>query len=241
MLERNRIMRNRQRLVTPRDEDERLAAIGDEMTSRFADEEIQVRSFAAVTLAEVLARDRLIGRLSASTVLAWQDEFTRWYRSEPDLRGWDERLGWLHAVAHGADALGSFGLNAHLGTPNLVGLLALARDRLLAPTEALFANQEDDRLGYAIAVVLSRPELDAEGAVSWLEEIGRAFDSGKPGPVPAWASNTIRTLRVVYLHADRGLALPGSSPGVAATAVVHRGAVLEAVAGVLRRVWPYLG
>jgi hypothetical protein len=144
------------RRIAEGDADERLLVTGNEMADRFADPEIQTRSFAALILADIAARDRLARLLPSSAVLAWSDRLSRWYRNEPDLRGWDEHLGWLHAVAHGADALGSFGLSRHLGARELRGLLDLARDRLLQPTDVVFANQEDDRLAYAITVVLTR-------------------------------------------------------------------------------------
>ena len=40
---------------------------------------------------------------------SWLAAFTSWYPAETDLRGYDQKLGWLHAVAHGADLLGAFG------------------------------------------------------------------------------------------------------------------------------------
>ncbi|MCB8901830.1 MULTISPECIES: DUF2785 domain-containing protein [unclassified Streptomyces] len=45
----------------------------------------------------------------------WVDEFECWYPMEKDLRGHDEKLGWLHGVAHGADTLGRFGCHSEVG------------------------------------------------------------------------------------------------------------------------------
>jgi Protein of unknown function (DUF2785) len=90
-------------------EDGDLVALGDEMALRLQDPEIQVRTFAALILAEVVERDMTSGRATAEAVLRWRDAFAAWYPAERDLGGWDERLGWLHAVAHGADALAGFG------------------------------------------------------------------------------------------------------------------------------------
>jgi len=157
------------------DEDHALARIGDLMATRFSDSEIQVRTFAALMLAEVVDRDRITGLASQSSVTRWRDAFAAWYRSEEDLRGWDDRLGWLHAVAHGADALGAFGRSPRLDPDDLTGLLALGRDRLLTGTEVVFANQEDDRLAYAIALVLTRQELEGHQITGWLEGIRVRF------------------------------------------------------------------
>ncbi len=106
-------------------EDGDLVGLGDEMALRLKDPEIQVRTFAALILAEVVERDMASGRATAEAVLRWRDAFAAWYPAERDLRGWDERLGWLHAVAHGADALAAFGRSPRLGRDDLRGLSAV--------------------------------------------------------------------------------------------------------------------
>ena len=108
------------------------------------------------------------------------------------MRGYDAKLGWLHAVAHGADLLGVLGRHAQVGPERM---LALAARRMLADSDYVWRDQEDDRLGYAIALTLGRPDLTAAQATGWLDLIDERFATGKPGPVPPYASNTIRTLR----------------------------------------------
>ncbi|MFI1396031.1 hypothetical protein [Streptomyces sp. NPDC020681] len=98
---------------------------------------------------------------------------------------------------------------------------------------------EDDRLGLAIALTLTRPELTEQQAVDWLKPIAEEFAAGQPGPVPAQASNTMRTLRVLYLLADRGVR-PHPYDGDPLTPP-HAGAVREAVAAVLAIASPYAG
>ena len=75
----------------------------------------------------------------------WYAGFARWWRGEQDLRGWDAPLGWLHAVAHGADALRAFGRSPRLSATDLGDVLDLAVDRLLVKTDYLFAQDEDGR------------------------------------------------------------------------------------------------
>jgi hypothetical protein len=48
---------------------------------------------------------RRSSRMASTTLAAFAD----WYPAETDLRGYNPELGWLHAVAHGADLLGAFG------------------------------------------------------------------------------------------------------------------------------------
>ncbi|AUG78770.1 hypothetical protein CFP65_4001 [Kitasatospora sp. MMS16-BH015] len=203
-----------------------LRPLGDELADRLTDREIQARSFAALVLARLVRRGMYEER--------WLTAFRRWYPAEGDLRGHDPELGWLHAVAHGADLLGEFGRCARVAP---TAMLELAAARLLAPTAHVFDAMEDDRLGAAIAMTLTRGELTAEESVAWLAPIEADFLAGEPGPVPAYASNAMRTLRVVYLSADLGV----RPAGAAAVGVRHPAAVKTGVAGVLRRCAPYLG
>jgi hypothetical protein len=225
-------------------EDDDLIALGDEMARRLKDPEVQVRTFAALILAEAVERDMATGRATTEAVLRWRDAFAAWYPAERDLRGWDDRLGWLHAVAHGADALALFGRSPRLGRDDVRGLLGIARERMLAETDHVLREQEEDRLAYALALVLSRTELDEEDSVGWLVPISDTFAAGEPGPVPAFATNAMRTLRMLYLHCDRGFLLPEATRGdttAEVTHVAHPEALKRALADVLRVTWPYLG
>ncbi|MFD0527053.1 DUF2785 domain-containing protein [Kitasatospora arboriphila] len=145
--------------------------LGDEMADRFTDPEIQARTFAPLVLARLV-------RLGDHDP-AWQRAFDTWYRTEPDLRGHDPELGWLHAVAHGADLLGALGRSPHTEPADL---LDLACARLLAPTEHLFDAMEDDRLGLAIALTLTRPELTRCQSVDWLAPVAADFAAAYPDP-----------------------------------------------------------
>src|SRR5262249_45469146 len=156
------------------------------------------RTFAALILAVLVHRDTAAAVLDTPSVLRWRDRFADWWLAETDLRGWDDQLGWLHAVAHGADVLGQLGLSPRLSGAGLAELLDLACARLLTPTGYVFAHQEDDRVALAMATVLSRPELPAAAATSWLDAVHRHLKDQPQGPFPASTANTMRTLRSLY-------------------------------------------
>ncbi|MDY0815497.1 DUF2785 domain-containing protein [Kitasatospora purpeofusca] len=181
-------------LLTP----EQRLALGDEMAERLDDAEIQARTFAPLVLAELADH--------GAHRPAWLEAFARWYVGESDLRGFDPRLGWLHAVAHGADLLAALGRGPLVADPT--PLLDLVTARLLAPTDHVLDAMEDDRLGRAVAQILTRPELTERQALGWLDPIGDRpprRSSATAGAVPAVVSNTLRTLRAVYVLADRGV------------------------------------
>lgn len=200
--------------------------LGDRMTLHLKDPAVQARSFAPLVLARIVE--------AGDWRPQWWDAFAGWYPTETDLRGHDPDLGWVHAVAHGADLLAV--LARHPGQPPQP-LAELATARLLAPTNHLFDAQEDDRLAYALAQILGHPALTEADSVRWLAPVAAAFRAGEPGPVPAWASNAMRTLRMLYVLADRGLSRrntdePPRSP-------THREAVLAELARTLAIVAPY--
>ncbi|MFG3053499.1 DUF2785 domain-containing protein [Kitasatospora sp. NPDC048239] len=180
----------------------RRLALGDEMAARFLDREIQARTFAPLVL------DMLVGAGDFSA--PWVTAFEQWYPQEQDLRGHDGELGWLHAVAHGADLLGRFGCHPEVAPTRM---LDLAAARLTAPTDHVFDQLEDDRLARAVARILTRPDLERHDATAWLDQVAARFGAPVIGvPVPADRSNCLRTLRMLYVLADRGVRWDGASP-----------------------------
>lgn len=202
--------------------------LGATMVERFADPEIQARTFAPLVL-DALVSD---GEFDPQ----WLAAFEAWYPNEQDLRGYDADRGWLHAVAHGADLLGAFGRHSQVDPERM---LNLASQRLLAKTEYVLRDQEDDRLACAIALTLTREELTETTSVAWLAPIATDFENGESGPVPPHATNTMRTLRMLYLLVDRGVR-PGWSKGKTEQ-VRHREVVKQRLAEVLALVAPFTG
>jgi hypothetical protein len=202
--------------------DSQLDWLGDQMADRFADPRIQARTFAPLVLAWVIE--------AGAFAEHWADAFEQWYPAETDLRGFDESLGWLHAVAHGADLLGVFGCHPQMRPERM---LDLAARRMLAETSFVWRDQEDDRLGQAVALILARPDITAAQSTGWLQLVDATFAEGQPGPVPPFASNSMRTLRMLYLLADRGVS---TGPGGQAATITHRDDVLRCLAATLAAV-----
>ncbi|MFB0631731.1 DUF2785 domain-containing protein [Streptomyces sp. AB3(2024)] len=201
----------------------RRLELGDEMAARFRHPQVQARTFAPLVLDMLVTR----GDFRAG----WVDAFERWYPAEEDLRGHDAELGWLHAVAHGADLLGTLG-----GHPEVdpARMLRLAAARLTAPTVHVYDQLEDDRLARGVARVLTRPDLSEDDATAWLDPIAAAFGADSIStPVPAHISNCLRTLRLLYVLADRGARPDQTSP---LTPLRHREAVKSRLADTLDRI-----
>ncbi|MGX5694577.1 DUF2785 domain-containing protein [Agromyces soli] len=173
--------------------------LGDVMAERFTHPDVQARTFAPLVLDMIVRR----GDVQAS----WVDAFAAWFPGETDLRGHDSELGWLHAVAHGADLLGSLGVHPSIRPEHMLGLAA---ERLVVPTEFVWREREEERLADAVVATLARPELTGEERVAWIEKVGAALRAVPRGTTPAFASNALRTLYAVYLRLDAGLPPAGS-------------------------------
>lgn len=220
-----------------------LASVGSRLAAQLADGPIYQRTFAAIGLSWVVLRDAATGELDDRLVLDWLAAFSSWWPQEADLRGWDPRLGWLHAAAHGADLLRAFGRSPRLVAPQLGDLLHLATGRLLADHGYLYAHGEDERIAYALATVLTRPELPADAATAWLGRLHQAIASGEPGPVPPWVANTLRTLAALYVFADRGVTWydPQTGRPGSPVALPHATELKDRIAATLRLPGPGLG
>lgn len=205
--------------------EQELRELGDEMVPRFADAEVQARTFAPLILDVIVTTGVYEAR--------WVPPFERWYVAEQDLRGYDEKLGWLHAVAHGADLLGTLGQHPAVEP---VQMLRLGIGRLLTPTRYVFRDLEDDRLGYALAATLTRPDLTDTDATDWLDPAIRLLANPPAEGFAPEVTNTLRTLRALYVLADHGLRIGDAKK---LTRIPHREPVLAKLLDVFRIVTPY--
>ncbi|MEU5894249.1 DUF2785 domain-containing protein [Streptomyces sp. NPDC047461] len=194
-----------------------LEVLGDRATTWFTHAEIQARTFAPLILCSVLTRgDSVPGLVMKEAAERWYAGFTAWCPAEQDTRGWDDSLGWLHAVAHGADAAAAF---AKALPQHRTELLELCAYRMAAPqADYRYTQLEEARLARALTRVLQDPGLTCEQATSWLTVVAEALNGGGHGPVPIWAFNTFATLQSLHLHLTRGIADEGTPPHAEAVA-----------------------
>lgn len=193
------------------------------------------RSFSALVVAEVIDRDTRRPRVTRSKVHEWGDRLATWFLMERDERGYVDKRGWAHAIAHGADAFGALARSPHCGPGELLVVLDVIGDRVTRLPEAVWHSGEPDRLAMATVHVLRRGLVPYELVESWLERIALAARPRRDGTdmpnVYLQTGNPASYLRALYLQLALGPAAPPRRTDLVLLLVEH-----------LRRAHPaYLG
>jgi len=210
--------------------DEHLLELGDRAAALLTDGAVQARSFGALLLALVVDRDTRTGRADDESTQRWLVSACRWYPAERDTRGWDPGLGWLHAVAHGADALGELAASPRTGRDDLAVLLDTLVSRVVEPTDQHWLQDEDDRVALAVMVVLLRDMLDEEQVRRAIGRLSTGWTEVAAGPVPAGADNCVRLARTLHLQLTLGVR---AEPGAAVRHPTLRAEALRALGSAL--------
>lgn len=210
---------------------------------RFADEQSEILTVATSRLDDPAPWARSFSPL-VMTWLAEAGTFTResfaafaaWYPTERDTRGFDPEVGWIHAVAHGADYLGLLVERRLVPSTEVLALLAA---RMLGPGGA-WIHQEDARITRSALSALATCTSVAD-STDWLNtvtagldafETGSAADSSSIAPQP-WVHNTTMTCAKLHLALQLEINAEQIDPEV-------QEAVISQLRQIVLRVEPYI-
>lgn len=148
------------------------------------DNTVLLRSFSALVLSLVIYYDNIKPFLEQEEFDVMLDAVLRYFEAEWDLRGYDEKLGWIHAIAHTADLLKFFIRNKRTEDENHEFILQSIANRLMDSTGVIFVHDEDERLALAALEIVRRGEMEFEAIVAILYQfeawkkhnIGTEFD-----------------------------------------------------------------
>jgi len=201
----------RQKLLTP-DELRELAgrwsanlSIGPgEHSGERGDERVLRRSFSALCLSLIAARDVATPFLDEAELQRLLERAIAYSDAERDLRDHDPALGWIHATAHTADLFKFLARNPKLAPPDLQRLLDALGRKLATPMPRAFSMGEDERIARAIVAVLLRDDHDPAGYDAFLEaqrELHQRTAEAQPFAPENFAiqQNILHTLRAVHL------------------------------------------
>lgn len=189
--------------------DELLQGLGDGMTAGLdvglgedGTDTVFRRSYSALILGGCIERDNEAHLVPADTVIRWGDWLASWLVRERDLRAFVPGHGWAHAVAHGADALGSLAQSVAIGRLELTVLLDVIGDRVVCPTPYRFLSEEDDRLAAATMRVLRRDEIGLDVFEPWISRVaGHAQPLAGKDEDPFLSTGNVQSfLRALHLQ-----------------------------------------
>jgi Protein of unknown function (DUF2785) len=185
------------------------------------------RSFSALSLALLAERDLKTPFLGPQRFHALLDAALAYLASERDLRGYDERKGWVHATAHTADLLATLARHPALKPAEQTEMLAGIARRLSTAPE-VFTQGEQDRLAQAVTALALRPDFDATAFDAWLTALrATTRQSARTRPLTSAALAVVQN-NTYFLQALYARLSMETLEGPAATS---RAAVLGALRG----------
>jgi hypothetical protein len=189
--------------------DELLTGLGDGMATGLGiglgetdTDTVFRRAFSVLVLATVVDRDTSQQLVPGEKVLRWGDQIVSWYLREQDHRGYVPGKGWAHAVAHGADAIGSLARSRHFGVHELTVLLDVLADRALTIDGPLLCG-EPDRMALSVVAILRRNLVPTSVVEPWISRLAahaNPYGSRVERDPYAPTNNAQQLLRSLYLQ-----------------------------------------
>ena len=131
------------------------------------------RSFSALVLSVVAARDNAAPFLTEADDRDLVDRTLAYFGVERDVRGYDEEKGWIHSAAHTADLLKFLGRNRYLRPADHVRVLDAVSSKLRG-APVVFTHGEDQRLARAILSLVAMTDFKAAEFGAWVERTAPA-------------------------------------------------------------------
>lgn len=138
---------------------------------RQQDEAGFAQPFAALVLGEVVRADRIDPHLSADELTELVQAGSNYLGTVRDYRGYDEKEGWRHGVAHAADLMMQSALNPALARKDQPLILSAVAAQLSAASAhspvQFFQYSEGQRLAAPVFHLARRADLDAAEWDAW--------------------------------------------------------------------------
>ena len=127
--------------------------------------------FAALALAELARMDRIDRYLTDAEYAALVVAASDYLKSVRDYRGFDEREGWRHGVAHGADALMQLALNPRTTKAQLDAMLEAIATQVVPPAAHFYVYGEGGRLARPVVFIAQRQLHSMQEWRTWFAKI----------------------------------------------------------------------
>jgi hypothetical protein len=164
------------------------------------------RPFAVLVMTEVVRVDRVDPFMTDQQLQQLVDASARYLQSVRDYRGFDEREGWRHGVAHCADLMLQLAVNPRTTTAQLDQMLAAIASQITPANEHFYVYGEGNRLAQAVFYIAKRKLHTTDEWRKWFEQVAA------PAPLAKWADawtsqrglakhhNTMAFLSALYVY-----------------------------------------
>jgi hypothetical protein len=151
------------------------------------------RSFSALVLSVVVARDNMDPVLTDNAHRQLLDAALQYLAAEHDVRGYDESKGWMHSAAHTADLLKFLARSRYLAPTDQTRLLDAIAHKLKG--SPVFTFGEDERFARAVLSVIKRPDFDRNAFAGWIAASKpAAARDDRPKTIDLQAAQNIKNL-----------------------------------------------
>ena len=131
------------------------------------------RSFSALCLAAIAERELKSPFLGEEHYRKLLEAALEYLRDEKDLRGFDEKKGWIHATAHTADLIAALARHPLFTEADQAKVLEAVGKRV-ETARVIFSFGEQDRLANALAAMAGRADFNLAGFELWLNRMDKA-------------------------------------------------------------------
>jgi hypothetical protein len=142
-------------------------------------ESVLLRSFSALMLSILVYRDWKEPYLTEAEMETLLNTVLNYFANERDIRGFDEKLGWLHSAAHTADILKFFARNPKSSVSQHQRIMDAIADKITVKQAHIYNNGEDERMVLAVLDVLKRGTLEEAATTAWLDRFIAVADAVK--------------------------------------------------------------
>ena len=146
----------------------------DDGLGEAGDPRVFKRSFSALCLSLIAARDLAAPFLQPAELQSFFDRLLDYFQRERDLRGFDPVHGWMHTVAHTSDALKFLARNPKLAPGSGARLLAAVSAKIESH-DAVFVWGENNRMALALQSAMRRPDADAPALAAWTDSWVKSY------------------------------------------------------------------
>lgn len=157
------------------------------------------RSFSLLVIPLLLSKQLESPFLTSEDFHKLYDAMKKYLKSEKDYRGYVEKYGWAHAMAHSGDVIAAMAHFDELTHKHWESLLKVIGLKIRNNNHA-YVNREDERIVTAILKILDHKRVDLDEFNEWIENFKDFKTIGNPLKDDIILLNIKNFLRSLYFR-----------------------------------------